>query len=360
VTGEEILVVNAGSTSLKLSLVDGAERSERVESIEAVDPGRVAAVAHRVVHGGARLRAPVLIDAAVREEIFAAEPLAPLHNAPCLRAIERTRAALPGPPEVAVFDTGFHATMPAEAAVYAVPRRWREEWGVRRYGFHGLSVQWSAERAPQLLGRPSDGLALVVCHLGGGSSVSAVRDGRSLDNTMGFSPLEGVPMATRSGSIDPGALVYLARERGLDGDALEQALNFESGLAALAAGGGDMREIERAAAAGDGDAELALGVLAHRLAGAVAAMAAAAGGLDALVFTAGVGEGSAAVRERLCRRLGFLGVRLDDERNAGARPDCEIGEEGAAVRVLVLAAREDLVAARAAREVLAASDGGEP
>lgn len=353
--GEEILVVNAGSTSLKLNLVDRAENSEPVAAIADVDPARVAAVAHRVVHGGPHLRRPALIDAAVREQILAAEPLAPLHNAPGLRAIERTREELPGLPEVAVFDTGFHATIPPEAAVYPVPRRWREEWGVHRYGFHGLSVQWSAERAPQLLGRPGEGLRLVVCHLGGGSSVSAVRDGRSLDNTMGFSPLEGVPMATRSGSVDPGALTYLARERGLDGAALDHALNFESGLKGLAGGSGDMQEVEAAAARGEAGAQLALDVLAHRLAAAVAAMAAAAGGLDALAFTAGVGEGSATVRARVCERLGFLGVRLDPERNAAAAPDCEIGAADSEAAVLVVRAREDLVAARAAREVLASA-----
>jgi len=351
-SGGEILVVNAGSTSLKLNLVDEDERSEPIDAIESVDPKGVAAVAHRVVHGGPRFRDPVLVDATVQEQIFATEPLAPLHNEPCLAAIERTRTALPAVPEVAVFDTGFHATIPPEAAVYPVPRRWREQWGVHRYGFHGLSVAWSAERAPELLKGTGTDLRLVVCHLGGGSSVSAVRDGRSLDNTMGFSPLEGVPMATRSGSVDPGALIYLMRERGLDAEAVQRALNFESGLKGLAGRPGDMLEIERAASTGDESAALAIEVFVHRTAAAVAAMAASAGGIDALVFTAGIGEGSAAVRERLCRRLGFLGVELDIERNARAEPDCEIATGGSSVRVLVVRAREDLVAARAARGLL--------
>ena len=350
--GRDVLVVNAGSTGLKLHVVPENEESRPVESIEAVDAGRLAAVAHRVVHGGPRFREPVLLDAAVHERIFATEPLAPLHNKPALAAIDRTRAALPGVPEVAVFDTGFHATIPPEAATYAAPRRWREQWGVRRYGFHGLSVAWSAERAPELLGRPARGLRLVVCHLGGGCSVSAVRDGRSAGCTMGFSPLEGVPMTTRSGSVDPGALIYLIREHGLDDEALERALNFDSGLKGLAGGSGDMREIERAAASGDADAELAIAVFAHGVAMAVAAMAAAAEGLDALVFTAGIGEGSAAARERICRRLGFLGVELGPGRNAGAEPDCEIGAETSGVRVLVVRSREELVAARAARALL--------
>ncbi len=354
----EILVANAGSMSLKLHLVDASERSERIEDIESVDPDRLAAVAHRVVHGGPRFRDPVLIDATVHEQIFATEPLAPLHNAPCLAAIDRARAALPGVPEVAVFDTGFHATIPPEAAVYPVPRRWREEWGVRRYGFHGLSVAWSTQRAPELLGRPAEGLRLVVCHLGGGCSVSAVRAGRSVDNTMGFSPLEGVPMATRSGSVDPGALVYLMRERGLDGEGLERALNFDSGLRGLAGGSGDMREIERAVARGEDDATLATEVFAHRVAAAVSAMACSAGGIDALVFTAGIGEASAATRERVCERLAFLGLHLDPDRNSVAEGDRDIATELSAVRALVIRAREELIAARAARELLGVGTPG--
>ncbi|HET6571874.1 MAG TPA: acetate/propionate family kinase [Solirubrobacterales bacterium] len=349
----DVLVVNAGSTGLKLHVVTAREESRPVESIESVGPGEISAVAHRVVHGGARFRDPVAIDERVRERIFATEPLAPLHNAPCLEGIERARESLPDTPQVAVFDTGFHATIPAETATYAVPREWRERWGLRRYGFHGISVAWSAGRAPELLGRAVDGLRLVVCHLGGGCSLSAVRDGRSLDNTMGFSPLEGVPMATRSGSVDPGALTYLMREKGLDAAQLERALERESGLRGLAGGSGDMLAVERAAGAGDRDAALALDVFAHRVAGAAAAMAASAGGLDALVFTAGVGENSPPTRARVCERLGFLGVELDPDRNAAAEPDGDVAAPGSPVRVLVIRAREELIAARAARALLA-------
>jgi acetate kinase len=352
VTRPAILVVNAGSTSLKLHLVDEIEGSEPQDAIEAVAPERISAVAHRVVHGGPEFRDPVLIDAAVRERIFALEALAPLHNAPALRAIERAEARFPDVPHVAVFDTGFHATIPPEAAVYALPRRWRADWGVQRYGFHGLSVEWSARRAPELLGRPGGELRLVVCHLGGGCSVTALRAGRSVDTTMGFSPLEGVPMATRSGSVDPGALVYVIRERGVGIEELEHELNLESGLRGLTGGFGEMREIERAVAAGDPDAELALEVFAHRVAGAAASMAAAAGGLDALVFTAGIGENSAQVRDRVCRRLRFLGVQLDASRNEQAEPDCELGAPGVPGRVLAIRAREELVAARAAWRLL--------
>jgi acetate kinase len=294
-------------------------------------PGHVEAVAHRVVHGGPRFRDPVVIDGDVRAEIEQLEALAPLHNAPALRAIVGAQRALPDVPHVAVFDTAFHATIPEEAATYAVPQLWRD-WGVRRYGFHGLSVQWCAERVRAR--------RLVVCHLGGGSSVTAVLDGHSLDTTMGFSPLEGVPMTTRSGSIDPGALVYLLRERGLDADALDHQLNFESGMKALSGGSGDMRE------AGG----LALDVFAYRVTAAIAAMTAALGGLDALAFTAGIGENSSPVRARICARLGFVGVELDSAANERAEPDCTVSR--GEVVVHVVRAREELVAARAARDLL--------
>jgi acetate kinase len=258
---------------------------------------------------------------------------------------------------VAVFDTAFHATIPAAAATYAVPRRWREEWGVRRYGFHGLSVAWSAERAPKVVGRSPAPLRQVVCHLGGGSSVTALVDGRSVDTTMGFTPLEGVPMATRSGSVDPGALVAVLRRSGMDADALDHALNEESGMRGLAGGEGLMLELEQRAAGGDAAAGLAVDVFVHRLAGAVAAMAAAAGGIDVLVFTAGIGERSGHVRERACTRLAFLGIAIDTKRNAAAKPDCDVAAPESAVRVAVIRAREELVVARAARSVLGASGG---
>jgi acetate kinase len=279
----------------------------------------------------------VLIDDEVHEAIRALEPLAPLHNAPALRAIDQARAALPDAPHVAVFDTEFHATIPDAAATYAIPRAWRE-WGVRRYGFHGLSVQWAAE---QVRAR-----RLVVCHLGGGCSVTAVLDGRSVDTTMGFSPLEGVPMTTRSGSIDPGALLYLLREHGLEVETLDHSLNFDSGFAALGGAEG-MAELEGLQTR---DAELAIDVFTRRVAAAIASMAVACGGLDALVFTAGIGENSARVREDVCARLAFLGVELDAQRNASASPDCEISS--GRVEVQVIRAREELVAARAAQELL--------
>jgi acetate kinase len=306
---ERVLVVNAGSTSLKLHLVED-ERSCAVETFVECD-----AVGHRVVHGGSRFVAPVVVGDEVKTSIRELTPLAPLHNAPALDAIEEAQQALPDVPHVAVFDTAFHRTMPEEATRYAVPEQWFD-WGIRRYGFHGLSVEWAASQVQVR--------RLVVCHLGGGSSVTAVLDGRSVETTMGFSPLEGVPMTTRSGSIDPGVLLYLMREHALSADELDHALEHESGLAALSGTSGDVREL-----ADDG---LALAVYVHRVAAAVAASAAALGGLDAIAFTGGIGENSDVVRERVCERLRFLG---DFDAH-------------------VVAAREELVVARAVRALLSA------
>jgi len=280
----DVLVVNAGSTSLKLRLVrDG--HAETIDDFRAAD-----AVGHRVVHGGARFTEPVLVDAEVEREIERLAVLAPLQNRRTLDGIRRAREALPDVPQVAVFDTAFHRTIPEQAATYAVPERWRAEWGIRRFGFHGINVQWVAS---QLRVR-----RLVVCHLGGGCSVTAVRDGRSVDTTMGFTPLEGVPMATRAGSVDPGALVYLLREGKLDVAALEDDLEHRSGLAGLSgAASGDIREAS----------PLALDVFVYRVGLAVAAMAAACGGLDVLAFTGGIGEHAHEVRERIVERVRFLG-----------------------------------------------------
>jgi acetate kinase len=305
----DVLVVNAGSTSLKLHLVGGDE-SQPVEGFVTAD-----AVGHRVVHGGRRFVAPVLVDDEVERAIEELAALAPLHNRHALEEIRRAREALPDVPQVAVFDTAFHRTMPPEASTYAIPERWREDWQVSRYGFHGISVQWVASQVKTE--------RLVVCHLGGGCSVTAVRDGHSVDTTMGFSPLEGVPMATRSGSVDPGALFYLLRERLLTVDELELGLERESGLAGLTGGGsGDVREA----------APLALDVFVHRVAGAVAAMAAACGGIDVLAFTGGIGEHADGVRERIVERVRFLG--------------------GFAVEIV--ASREELVIAAETRQLLEA------
>jgi acetate kinase len=280
----------------------------------------------------------VVVDDEVEGALAELADLAPLHNAPALRALADARARFPDVPHVAVFDTAFHATIPEEARTYALPVAYREGHGIRRFGFHGLSVQWSAERVPVR--------RLVVAHLGGGCSVTAVLDGRSVDTTMGFTPLEGVPMATRSGSVDPGALLHLLRTGAVALDELDRALEHESGLAGLSGVSQRVEELERSH---EPAATLALAVFAYRVATAVGALAAALDGLDALVFTAGVGEHSARVRADVCSRLGFLGVELDGARNAGAVPDADVGAPGSAARVVVVRAREDVVAARAAR-----------
>jgi acetate kinase len=302
-------VVNAGSTSLKLHLVHGDE-SRTVDDLVAAD-----AVGHRVVHGGRRFVGPALVDSDVQQAIEDLAALAPLHNRRALEEIGRAREALPDLPHVAVFDTAFHRTMPKAASTYAIPGRWRDEWDIHRYGFHGISVQWVASQV--------DAERLVVCHLGGGCSVTAVRGGRSVDTTMGFSPLEGVPMATRSGSVDPGALLYLLRERLLSKDELEHALEHDSGLAGLSGGGsGDVREAS----------PLALDVFVHRVAAAVGAMATACGGIDVLAFTGGIGEHAEDVRARIVERVCFLGD----------------------FRVEVVASREELVIAAETRRLLQA------
>jgi acetate kinase len=293
----------------------------------------------------------VLLDDRVESELTAVAEFAPLHNTPALAAYRTAKLAFPDTPHVAVFDTDFHSTIPEHAAAYAVPRPWRDRYGIRRYGFHGLSVQWATERAAEMLEHPAD-LRLVVCHLGGGCSVSAVRSGTSVDTSMGFSPLEGVPMVTRSGSVDPGAILHAMRAGGLDVDEVDSLLNTGAGVTALAGVEGGMQAIEAAAAAGHKDAGLAIDVFAYRIAGAIAAMAVATGGLDVIAFTAGIGEASSAIRSRVCGQLSFLGVELNPALNREAVGDTTISRAGSQVQVLVIRAREELVAARAARALL--------
>jgi acetate kinase len=313
-----ILVANAGSSSLKLSLVADDGTAVSVASLQET-PKDVEAVAHRIVHGGTRFRDPVVVDDAVRAELEALRELAPLHNAQQVRVIDDARRVFPGVPQVAVFDTAFHATIPDASALYAVPRRWAEEWGIRRYGFHGLSVQWASEQVfvPRL----------VVCHLGAGCSVTAVRDGKSVATTMGFSPLEGVPMATRSGSIDAAIPLFLIRTGRLDAQEVGRILEEESGLLGLSGISSRVEELEQS---DESSAKLALAIFTQSIASAVAALAVPLGGIDALVFTGGVGEGSARVRDAVCEQLAFLGP----------------------VSVHVVHAREDAIAAREARRAL--------
>ncbi|MDQ3896914.1 MAG: acetate/propionate family kinase [Actinomycetota bacterium] len=353
-----VLVVNTGSSTLKLRLVaddDTVAASDDVDPWDGdADPAVLApfrealaqadAVGHRVVHGGASLREATRIDAGVLAEIEALTPLAPLHQPRAVAAIRAVDAAAPGLPAVACFDTAFHASLPAAAATYALPREWIERWSLRRYGFHGLSHGYAARRGAELVGGGAS--RIVSCHLGAGASLCAVRDGRSVDTTMGFTPLEGLVMATRSGSVDPGLVLWLLTEAGLDPVEVTTALEKRSGLAGLTGTTGDMRAV---LAAGDGTA---VDVYVHRLRREIAAMVAALDGLDLLVFTGGVGEHAPAIRAAAAGGLGFLGVAVDDGRNAATTTDGDVTAAGAAVRTVVVTAREDLEVARQVRGLL--------
>ena len=363
-----ILVVNAGSSSLKLrilgvddSVVGAADLPAPRGSVDAAnvadavrDLGPVAAVGHRIVHGGTAFSGSVRIDRSVIERLERVTDLAPLHQPKSLAAFAAVDAVLPDIPAVACFDTAFHATLPAAASTYALPVEWRKRWDLRRFGFHGLSHAYAARRATELLGRPAEGLRLVTCHLGAGASLAAVLGGVSVDTTMGFTPLEGLVMATRSGSVDPGLVLWLAEHVGMPPAELAATLEHRSGLLGLA-GTADMRAIIGSVNAGEPRARLALDVYIHRLRAGIAAMTASLGGLDALLFTGGVGERAPMVRAMAASGLGFLGVEIDAERNGSGPADREIGADGARVRVLVIAAGEDREIAREVRTVLGLS-----
>jgi acetate kinase len=339
-----------------LPAVRGAEDARLI--VEAIAGWGAApeAVGHRVVHGGTRFVDAVTLDDAAIAGIATLTALAPLHQPKSLAAIEAVRVVFPDVPHVACFDTAFHSTLPAAASTYAIPAPWRREWGIRRYGFHGLNHAYASRRAAVLCGREGDAsFRVVTCHLGAGGSLAAVLGGRSVDTTMGFTPLEGLVMATRSGTIDAGIVTWLASEHGLSPAEIGDALEHRSGLLGLG-GSEDMREILAGAANGSPAPMLALGVYVHRLRASIAAMTASLGGLDALVFTGGIGERSAPVRGMTAAGLAFLGVELDDDANegAGADADTEVGRPGARVRTYVIPAREDVEIVRQVRELLGA------
>jgi acetate kinase len=358
-----VLTVNAGSSSLKLRLLGPDD--ELIADVEhpaaggAVDPSELGralhempaaeAVGHRIVHGAERFHDAVRVNAEVEQALRELGDLAPLHQLKSLAALDAVSSALPELPAVACFDTAFHATLPAAAATYALPSEWRERFGLRRYGFHGLSHAYAARRSAELLGRLPE--RLVVCHLGAGASLAAIARGRSVDTTMGFTPLEGMVMATRSGSVDPGMLLWLLERDAMSEREMAEALEHRSGLSGLA-GIADMRELLGRAAAGEADASLARDVYVHRLRALIAAMAASLGGLDALVFTGGVGENAPEVRALALERLTFLSVKLDPGANRGAEPDASIAVAGSSVDILVIRSREDLEIASQVRRVL--------
>jgi acetate kinase len=365
----QIFVVNSGSSSIKYQLVDlETEQSvlsgllERIGEPDSDIPDHeagmrkvlatlgteheIAAVGHRVVHGGSLFTTATLITDEVVHQIEALNELAPLHNPPNLLGIRAARAAMPDVPHVAVFDTAFHHTLPRDAYTYAIDVELARKHGVRRYGFHGTSHKYVSEQTAAFLGRPLAELKTIVLHLGNGASVCAVDGGVSIETSMGMTPLEGLVMGTRSGDIDPAALVHLHRVAGLDFDQLDDMLNRHSGLLGMT-GNGDMRDVQAAAAQGDDAAELALEVYRHRIRRYIGAYLAELGGLDALVFTAGVGENNVLLRRRTLAGLEFLGIRVDDSRNElASKQPRYISPDGSPVAVLVIPTNEELEIAR--------------
>jgi acetate kinase len=362
-----ILVVNAGSSSLKLRLLDDADGLVATKDLPRLEAPflrdalntfldenpSIDAVGHRVVHGGSAFSQPVLLDADFEAVLETLAALAPLHNPPTLAAIEALGSLRPDVPQVACFDTAFHANMPAKATTYAVPIAWRERWDIRRFGFHGLSHAWASRRAGVILGHDRAQLRLVTAHLGAGASLAAVAFGRSVDTTMGFTPIEGLVMATRSGSVDPGLLLWVQRQGGLSADDVERALESDSGLRGLWGESGDLRRVIAAADDGDQNALLAYEIYVYRIQTSVAAMSAAMEGIDGLVFTGGAGEASGRLRADTCAALGFLGVQLDSAANDALTEDGLASPKGSTPAVLVVQAREDLEIARHVRELLA-------
>jgi acetate kinase len=368
VTTDRVLVVNAGSSTLKLSVVEADGRATGAKTLETVAGtlapqvvaeeiaglGPVDAVGHRVVHGGETYVQATIVDATVLSRLRGLTSLAPIHQPRSLAALELVRKALPDVPHVACFDTAFHATLPPAAATYAIPRQWREKWPLKRYGFHGLSHAYASRRAAELLVRPETELRTVTAHLGAGASLAAVANGRSVDTTMGFTPLEGLVMATRSGTVDPGLVLWVQIEGGMSPRETQDGLENDSGLVGLA-DTADMRGVLTRAAGGDRDATLALDVYVHRVRAGIAAMAASLGGIDALAFTGGVGEHAPEIRRRAADGLGFLGVAINAAKNEAADGDAVIGITDGSVGVAVVTAREDLEIARQVRAALEAS-----
>jgi len=366
-----VLVVNAGSSSLKLRVLGDDDEVEAEHDIERWNvedeatelAGLVGtlpafqAVGHRVVHGGRQFREAVRIDAGTERALLALSSLAPLHQPRAVAGIALLRRLYPDLPQVACFDTAFHATMASAASTYALPNAWRLQWGLERFGFHGLSHAYATRHAAQLAGQlDNPRLRTVSCHLGAGASLCATRGGHSVDTTMGFTPLEGLVMATRSGTVDPGLVLWLIQHAGLTVETVAQTLESDAGLAGLSdIAGGDMRDVLAARAVGDAQSILAFDVYAHRLRRELGGMVATLGGLDLLVFTGGVGEHAHEVRAAACRDFDFVGVRLDAARNTALLGEGEISSADSSVRTFVVAAREDVEIARQVRAVLGPS-----
>jgi acetate kinase len=396
-----ILTLNAGSSSIKFALfesgcdeavregeiawADGrreqarqvvlARKGQKRQTVVAVRDDRAAAdcaieaalggdspaaaavdvVGHRVVHGGMQFRETVLIDSRVKRVIAELGRLAPLHNPPALRAIEAAEAAFPGLPQVASFDTAFYANLQPKAFIYPLPYSYFEQWGIRRFGFHGLSNAWCASRAKQMLKGVSATPNLVICHLGSGCSATAVRDGTAIATTMGYSPLDGLMMCTRPGSLDPGVLLALLQQHGLSPKQVDHDLHFSSGLLGVSGVSPDLGEIEKAAGTGNQRAALAFDMFADRVRSAIAGLAVTLGRLDGLVFTDRAGEHRPALRARVCEGLELLGLQLDRRLNAELQPDADVATADSRGRILVIHTREELMIAREAARVVTGS-----
>ncbi len=368
-----LLVVNTGSSSLKLRVLAGTgedpvqwdveqtvdlDRWDGENDLGQIEPavaeaGAIGAVGHRVVHGGTEFSEPTQLTAEVEEKILGLSDLAPLHQPRAIAGVRAVRRLLPDVPHVACFDTAFHATMPAAAATYALPGAWRERWPLRRFGFHGLSHAWAVRRAPAVAGVDGSSVRRIVsCHLGAGASLCAAGDGRSVDTTMGYTPLEGLVMATRAGSVDPGLVLWLIEHGGLSVSEVTDGLEHHGGLGGLTGTSGDMRDVLAARLRGDSAAVTAFDIYIHRLRRELAAMAAALGGVDLVVFTGGVGENSPDVRAAAADGLAFLGLAIDLDRNGSTTADGDITAAGAAARTVVVTAREDLEIADQVRAVV--------
>lgn len=397
----KILVINAGSSSLKYQLIDmtdetvlakglaerigidnsmlshtpaGKEKVEikvdikdHVQAVKMVidalvhpeygvikDISEISAVGHRVVHGGERFSSSVIIDDDVMEAIRANINLAPLHNPANITGIEACKKVMPNTPMVAVFDTAFHQTMPKEAYIYAIPYSAYEKYGIRRYGFHGTSHKYVTLRAAKLLERPIEELKMVTCHLGNGSSIAAVKGGKSVDTSMGFTPLEGLPMGTRCGVIDPAIVTFLMEKENMTYQQIDHYLNKESGVLGISGVSSDFRDLEAAANEGNERAQLALDIFAYSIKKYIGAYAAAMGGLDCVVFTAGIGENNPYIRQKACEGLEFLGIYIDREKNEYTKKgkEGEISTDDSKVKVLVIPTNEELMIARETLELV--------
>ena len=357
-----LLIVTVAGQTVEIDLPEEGDRAEGIsrmlqtlfegETAVLSDRGEIAAVGHRVVHGGQTYQQSVWVDGDVKSAIARLIPLAPAHNPVNLEGMNLIEKLWSDIPQYAVFDTAFHSQMPEAAALYPVPQDWIA-MGIRRYGFHGISHQYCAQRAADLLYKRLESLRIVTCHLGNGCSLAAIRNGHSVDTTMGFTPLDGLMMGTRSGSVDPGILTYLMREKGYGHEQIDELLNKESGLKGVSEVSGDMRVLMRAIAQGNSKAQLAFDIYIHRLRSGIAAMAASLGGLDVLVFSGGAGQHTPKIRTQTCERLGFLGIEISREKNTKVEEnqDAEISSEQSEVSVFVVSTQEEWQIAREYRQL---------